>query len=101
MSPTSSGGKSSAMPTSLMGIRLLGILAALGDGVVIKLAYIPKGKFLMGSISETKAEQPVTKVSIKDEFWMGSTEVTLEQFTRGVARQLRSEFNRAGNLKFG
>lgn len=52
----------------------------LGDGISMDLVSIPAGTFYMGSNDETPVEQPVSKVKISDPFYMGSTEVTLEQF---------------------
>jgi len=52
----------------------------LGDGIVMKLAPIPAGSFSMGSNAETPVEQPVARVEIEKPFYMGTTEVTLEQY---------------------
>ncbi len=52
----------------------------LGDKVTMRLVKIPSGRFLMGSNEETAQEQPVSRTNIKDTFWMGATEVTLEQY---------------------
>jgi len=52
----------------------------LGDGIVMKLAPIPAGSFSLGSNDETPVEQPVTRVTIDKPFYMGTTEVTLEQY---------------------
>ncbi len=52
----------------------------LGDGIEMKLVKIPSGAFLMGSSDETPLERPVHKVDIEKAFWMGTTEVTLEQY---------------------
>ncbi len=52
----------------------------LGDGVAMKLVSIPAGEFSMGSNQETPAEQPVCQVRIEKPFFMGATEVTLEQY---------------------
>ena len=52
----------------------------LGDGVTIALVKLPGGSFLMGSNAETPMEQPVHRANIKAPFWMGATEVTLEQY---------------------
>ncbi len=41
---------------------------------------IPAGDFMMGNASETPEERPLSKVSLKRGFWMGETEVTLEQY---------------------
>ncbi len=52
----------------------------LGNNVSMKFRQIPAGEFLMGSNDETPAEQPVTAVKIRKPYWMGETEVTLEQY---------------------
>jgi len=52
----------------------------LGDGVAMRLVKIPAGVFAMGSSAETPREMPVTKVTIAKAFWMGATEVTLDQY---------------------
>lgn len=52
----------------------------LGDGVTMKLVGIPAGEFSMGSNFETATEQPVGRVKIERPFFMGTTEVTLEQY---------------------
>ena len=52
----------------------------LGDGVTMKLVSIPAGEFSMGSNFETAIEQPVGRVKIDKPFFMGTTEVTLEQY---------------------
>ena len=54
----------------------------LGDGVKISLVKIPAGAFAMGSNTETPREMPVTKVAIARAYWMGATEVTLEQYKK-------------------
>lgn len=77
--------------------------ADLGEGVTLALVYIPPGEFKMGSTPEERewatgieggaapgteresyeGEQPRSMV-VKDEFWMGRTEVTVGQFRRFV-----------------
>ncbi len=52
----------------------------LGNSVSMKLRRIPAGKFIMGSDSETPSEKPANPVTIAKPFWMGETEVTMEQF---------------------
>ncbi|MBF0196963.1 MAG: SUMF1/EgtB/PvdO family nonheme iron enzyme [Planctomycetes bacterium] len=52
----------------------------LGRDVSMELQKIPAGHFLMGSNKETPIEKPVSQVSIKKSFYMGSTEVSLQQF---------------------
>ncbi|MCF7958172.1 MAG: SUMF1/EgtB/PvdO family nonheme iron enzyme [Phycisphaerae bacterium] len=52
----------------------------LSDEITMKFVRIPQGKFVMGSLDETPVEQPLTPVKIASDFWMGTTEVTLEQY---------------------
>ena len=53
---------------------------ALGNGKSIKFVRIPAGTFTMGSDKETPSECPLNGVRIKKPFWMGATEVSVEQF---------------------
>ncbi|MEI6645725.1 MAG: SUMF1/EgtB/PvdO family nonheme iron enzyme [bacterium] len=46
----------------------------------IRFAWIPSGSFVMGSNDETPAERPVGIVKIARPFWMGTEEITVEQF---------------------
>lgn len=59
----------------------------LGNGISMNLRKIPAGKFIMGTQDETPAERPASAVSIEKDFWMGETEVTLEQY-----RQFDAEY---------
>jgi formylglycine-generating enzyme required for sulfatase activity len=52
----------------------------LADGVTMDIVKIPAGQFAMGSVTDTPAEQPMAKVTIKNSFWMGTTEVSLKQY---------------------
>jgi formylglycine-generating enzyme required for sulfatase activity len=52
----------------------------LGNDVMMSFVRIPTGSFVMGSNNETPVEQPVTPIAIGKSFWMGATEVTLEQY---------------------
>lgn len=52
----------------------------LGNNIAMKFRQIPAGNFVMGSDNETPAEQPASAVKIKKPYWMGETEVTLEQY---------------------
>jgi formylglycine-generating enzyme required for sulfatase activity len=54
----------------------------LGDGVVMELTLIPSGEFVIGAACGFADEQPLTKVTIARPFWMGTCEVTNEQFSR-------------------
>ena len=49
-------------------------------GVDFELVQIPAGEFLMGSQRGDSDERPVHKVSIKESFYIGRTEVTVRQF---------------------
>jgi formylglycine-generating enzyme required for sulfatase activity len=51
----------------------------LGEGTSMKLVLIPPGEFLMGDGS---ADAPKKPAKVGEAFWMGETEVTLEQFLR-------------------
>ena len=55
----------------------------LGQGVVMKFRHIPAGEFAMGD-SENGApdEYPMARVKIERPFWIGATEVTLQQYQR-------------------
>jgi len=57
---------------------------ALGDGVAMKLALVPAGKFMMGSPNTEKArsgfDENPHEVTISKPFWMGATHVTVDQF---------------------
>ena len=52
----------------------------LGNSVTMNFRKIPAGSFKMGADNETPAEAPVTDVTIARPFWIGETEVTLEQY---------------------
>jgi formylglycine-generating enzyme required for sulfatase activity len=49
-------------------------------GVDFELVQIPAGEFQMGSKTGDSDEKPVHRVSIKEDFYMGRTEVTVRQF---------------------
>jgi formylglycine-generating enzyme required for sulfatase activity len=49
-------------------------------GIEMKLVRVPAGNFFMGDLSGEPDEYPITHVSINRDFWMGSTEVTNEQY---------------------
>jgi formylglycine-generating enzyme required for sulfatase activity len=52
----------------------------LGTKKPLVLRRIPAGEFAMGDINGYPDEYPVSKVAITKPFWMGSTEISLEQF---------------------
>ncbi len=54
----------------------------LGDGVVLRLARIPAGQFGMGDAGGEPDEAPLTRTVIDRPFWMGTHEITNEQFRR-------------------
>lgn len=54
----------------------------LGDGVFLQLMRIPAGRFVMGSVDGAPDEQPETAVDIDTAFWIGTFEVTNEQFAQ-------------------
>jgi formylglycine-generating enzyme required for sulfatase activity len=54
----------------------------LGAGVKMKLVRIPPGRFIMGDTSGEPDEQPLTPVNISKPFWLGTCEVTNEQYRR-------------------
>ncbi|HOX36854.1 MAG TPA: SUMF1/EgtB/PvdO family nonheme iron enzyme [Candidatus Brocadiia bacterium] len=65
----------------------------LGEGVILKLVYIPDGEFKMGSCDKVafarSDERPEHKVKIARPFYMGKFEVTQDQFWQ-VCRSLPS-----------
>ena len=54
----------------------------LGGGVTLKLVRIPAGSFVMGDLAGEADERPLAAVSIRKAFWMGTCEITNEQFRR-------------------
>jgi formylglycine-generating enzyme required for sulfatase activity len=52
----------------------------LGGGIVIRLKRIPAGEFVMGDAAGDSNEYPETKVTISHPFYLGATEVTLQQY---------------------
>ena len=55
-------------------------LVDLGDGVTMTLVRIPAGQFVMGGPSGGPDARPASAVRIDRPFWMGTCEVTNEQF---------------------
>ena len=55
------------------------IIVSLGDDVTMTFLHIPAGRFRMGQRGGETNEEPVTDVEV-DEFWMGETPVTQEQY---------------------
>ncbi|HUU90785.1 MAG TPA: SUMF1/EgtB/PvdO family nonheme iron enzyme [Phycisphaerae bacterium] len=52
----------------------------LGGGVNLDLALVPAGEFVMGDAAGNRDEQPLKRIRIDRPFWMGTVEVTNEQF---------------------
>jgi formylglycine-generating enzyme required for sulfatase activity len=52
----------------------------LGDGVTMDLVRIPAGSFMMGSDDDWEQERPVHQVTISRDFYIGTHEVTQEQW---------------------
>ncbi len=52
----------------------------LGNDVKMDLVAIPAGAFPMGSTLESPVERPVTPVEVQRPFWMGTKEVSLEEY---------------------
>ncbi len=52
----------------------------LGGGIPLDLVRIPAGQFLMGADEGSTQEQPVHRVKLAKDFWLGRHEVTQEQF---------------------
>jgi formylglycine-generating enzyme required for sulfatase activity len=53
---------------------------ALDNGVELKLRRVPAGAFAMGDVEGYENEFPTVAAQIKKPFWMGATEITLEQY---------------------
>lgn len=54
----------------------------LGGGVVMELTLVPSSQFIMGDARGFADERPLTKATIDKPFWMGTCEVTNQQFAR-------------------
>ncbi|MBN2269728.1 MAG: SUMF1/EgtB/PvdO family nonheme iron enzyme [Sedimentisphaerales bacterium] len=54
----------------------------LGNGVVLELALIPAGQFVMGSADGAPDEYPLSAVRIEKPFWIGKFEITNEQYAQ-------------------
>ena len=54
----------------------------LGEGVTLDLARIPPGVFVMGATSGPEDERPPASVTIEKAFWIGTCEVSNDQFRR-------------------
>jgi formylglycine-generating enzyme required for sulfatase activity len=51
-----------------------------GNGLYITVKKIPTGEFAMGDVNGDLNEFPMAPVKINKAFWLGATEVSLEQF---------------------
>ena len=54
----------------------------LGEGISLELVQIPSGEFVMGNDDAWPDEGPCASVRIGKPFWMGSFEISNEQFAR-------------------
>jgi formylglycine-generating enzyme required for sulfatase activity len=54
----------------------------LGGGVTMQIVRIPAGEFVMGDANGLDDERPLARVRIDRAFWMGTCEVTNEQYAR-------------------
>ncbi len=54
----------------------------LGSGIGLELVRIPAGKFVMGDGAGEVDERPQAEVAIPHDFWMGTCEVSNEQYRR-------------------
>jgi formylglycine-generating enzyme required for sulfatase activity len=68
--------------------RKLPITLDLGDGLSIRLVYIPAGSFVMGSANGALDELPMHEQTVKKGFWMAEGEITNAQM-----RQFDSAFS--------
>ncbi len=59
---------------------VVGKSLAIKDGVSIDLRWIPGGDFTFGTNDESRAEYPARPTRIENGFWMGTYEVTNEQY---------------------
>jgi formylglycine-generating enzyme required for sulfatase activity len=57
----------------------------LGDGVIMQLARVPGGKFIMGSTDGPMLESPRAVIDVKP-FWMAKLETSNKQFRRFLPR---------------
>ena len=75
----------------------------LGDGVTLRLTLVPPGEFLMGDVNGANDERPLTRVNIDSAYWMGTFEITNEQYARydsshdsGVEHKITYQFDDRG-----
>ncbi len=72
---------------------------SLGRGLTLDLVLIPPGDFVMGDRTGYRDERPLSRVSIAKGFWMGTCEVTNEQYRRFEASH-NSRFEHKGSWQF-
>jgi formylglycine-generating enzyme required for sulfatase activity len=92
-----SGGKSSTMPRSTPTKSVEKIIT---NSIGMKFALIPNGTFMMGSLESEEGresnEGPQHSVTISKDYYLGTYEVTQEQYQRIMGRN-PSYFNGANN----
>ena len=66
----------------------------LGEGVAMELVRIPAGEFVLGDADGKEDERPLSRVEIKEPFWMGACEVTNAQFRRFDPTHYSERFNK-------
>jgi formylglycine-generating enzyme required for sulfatase activity len=54
----------------------------LGEGVTMRMALVPSGEFVLGGSAAYADERPLGRAVIQRPFWMGTVEVTNEQYRR-------------------
>jgi formylglycine-generating enzyme required for sulfatase activity len=54
----------------------------LGGGIKLEMVLVPAGEFMMGDATGSDDEKPLSPVRITRPFWMGTFEVTNEQYAR-------------------
>jgi formylglycine-generating enzyme required for sulfatase activity len=54
----------------------------LGQGTAMELMLVPAGEFVMGESTGWSDERPAARIRIEKPFWMGTFEVTNEQYGR-------------------
>ncbi len=53
----------------------------LGDGVTLNLVLIPRGEYVMGSLTGDRDEQPRARIRVEKPFWMATCEITNRQYS--------------------
>ena len=72
---TAAGRQASAGPVTRRTVDL-------GEGMTLELVLIPAGEFVMGSTAGQVDERPLSRVRIEQPFWIGTCEVSNQQFAR-------------------